>query len=427
MDIADRTSNRCLLLPGRYLIAELLIRHSEGTIMADSDHMDKKDTCSAQELGNPVLRVGSRLLQNAYTGGDVLLLRAGHEIRDTAELNRLLQADVTFGPDRSKVIPIDLDNENNISEYDTNISGLNERVQHAATIKAEVVKDVRRVFGRIQSTGETDLEAAQNAVASLVSDMMEDPRAMVSLAQLKNVDAYTFTHSVNVSILAIYLAMKTNHRASFQEIGVGALLHDVGKTRTPSKVLHKQGPLSPFEMLIMKQHPVIGAELLEKSGVTCKLTLSCVRDHHEKVNGLGYPNGKAGKEISTYAMITSLADIYDALTTDRPYRKAMNPRDAMLIMTEKMKMELDPLLLQRFVSAIGYFPVGSHVKLSNGCVGVVVLNHAFDPLRPKVELTKDVIGRNIPCGEMVDLSKQRDMFVKKVLSHGVSLADLKAA
>lgn len=165
----------------------------------------------------------------------------------------------------------------------------------------------------------------------------------------------------------------------------------------------------------MRQHPQNGVDMLSKSGGYSELALTCVLEHHERAHGRGYPAGKSGSQIDQRAMITALADVYDALTTDRPYRGAMNPRDAMLMMTQELGVGFDQNLLKHFVSAIGYFPVGSKVQLSNGYSAIVVKNHPTDPLRPAVELVKDDKGKEVTCERAIDLRDEDSIYVKKFL------------
>jgi putative nucleotidyltransferase with HDIG domain len=276
---------------------------------------------------------------------------------------RLLEPDVTFGPDGSKIIPIDLDNELELDKEELQetepIDDPEERLKHASALKSEAVKDLTRVFRKIEATGEVDVVQAGGTVGKLIDELKGNHSALMTLAQLKDADAYTFTHSVNVSILTMYLALKCNLGSYLTEIGTGALLHDIGKIKIPLKVLRKDGPLDDDERRIIEQHPDLGARLLIKSGCKSDITISCVLDHHEKLTGRGYPVGKLGAAINTFAKITCLADIYDALTTDRPYRRAMSPRDALLLMMHKMKDDLDLQLLNIFISTMGQYVEGT--------------------------------------------------------------------
>ncbi len=327
------------------------------------DHENTKGNEEVFEPKAPRLRIGSKLLQDAFSGDGYLLLRSGAPIDSELRLQRLLQPDVRFGPYRSTEIPLDLENEAELDAaqgtIDPRLEKFLEDLNIAKAVKSEAIEKINELFQRVCTNGELDLYIAQNIASQLLNCLMRNPAALVSLSLLKDADRYTFTHSVNVSILAMYLAIHTDMREEIEDVGIGALLHDVGKLDIPVNILNKQGPLSEKEMQVMKRHPVAGYEILRRSGEKRHIVLSCVRSHHEKINGKGYPDGKMGPQISSHAMVTSIADIYDALTTDRPYRRSYNPKDALDLMLDKMTTDLDPSLLQCFAWVIGHYPVGS--------------------------------------------------------------------
>ncbi len=378
-----------------------------------------KQMCEVVEA-RPRLRLGSRLLADAYAGDGNLLLRAGAEIDSECRLNRLLQPDVRFGPERSNKIPIDLEREAHLNnarptnELDT--AEFDKSVSRALKIKDEVIRVITEVFDRIKSLDGVEVRFAERAVSSLVNEMLEDPRALVSLTKLKDADAYTFTHSVNVSILAIYLAMHSGLIDDLELIGTAALLHDIGKMSIPLSILNKPSALTSQEQKQIMAHPQMGVDLLKKSGGFPGEIVRAVLDHHEKYCGIGYPNRRNGSSISRHARVISIADVYDALTTDRPYRKAMDPREAMLLMTGHMSKSFEPVLLKEFVAAVGYFPVGSHVKLTNGCWATVVRNHPAEPLQPAVQTIRDAQGRATRETTATDLRRKKDVYVQTFIS-----------
>lgn len=390
--------------------------------MAASHRNLTKGSEEVAELKVSRLRIGSRLLQDAYSGDGCLLLRAGAPVDSERRLERLLQPDVRFGPDRLAEIPLDLENEAELDAaqgtIDPRLEKFLENISLAKTVKYEAIEGLKDLFKRVNASGEIDLGIAREIASQLLSTLMKNPPALVSLSQLKDADKYTFVHSVNVSILAMYLALHTDYRTNIEEIGIGSILHDVGKSNMPPQILHKQGPLSDAEMRVMKQHPLIGYELLHRSGERRRIILSCVRSHHEKVNGRGYPDGKKGPQISPYAMMTSIADIYDALTTDRPYRRAYNPKDALDLMLNRMAPGLENSLLQCFAWVIGHYPVGSEVELSDGRIGMVLNHYATDPDRPTIMVRTTKNGRKLASPQILPLSSRPDLSIKGFVQQG---------
>lgn len=373
--------------------------------------MDRPDAVQRSKV-RPRLRLGRRLTRDAYLPNGLLLLSAGSVIDSRAWLARLSDPGVWFGPDKSRKSPRAPKAPDSSTE---SIAEFTAKLKRAEAIKAEAIDDVELVFARIISGG-GPVDETRRIVASLLEQLLDEPRALVSLTQVKDVDNYTFTHCVNVCIMAMYIAITANVAADVEEIGTGALLHDVGKVSIPLRVLNKSAPLNTEEMALIKKHPIMGMEMITRSGKWSGTVMSCVLDHHEKIDGSGYPNGKKGNSIDIPARVTALADVYDALTTDRAYRNAMNPREAMLVMMEWMSAGLDRQLLSAFVASVGYFPVGSHVELSNGCTAIVTSNNPADPLRPQVKLTSSARGLVVVYGQPVDLGMERDLYVKKFIS-----------
>jgi putative nucleotidyltransferase with HDIG domain len=316
----------------------------------------------------PILRVGARLTANAYSPSGILVLRAGRVIENEHQLSRLFRHGVNFGAKRRAESDESTGDGNRTTDLDPKDKELEANIRRATVLKSEAVHQVESVFGRIESSGEVDIPLVQETVSGLVTELMGDRLALASLVQLKNADSYTFTHSVNVAILAMYLAMNARLEDDLERIGTGAILHDIGKVATPSWVLRKNGPLDDLEMKAVQRHPGHGAELLLESGFQDSIALSCVLDHHEKLTGKGYPRGKKATELSPYAKITGLADIYDALTTNRPYRKAMKPEDALRLMIQEMEDDLDPWLLECFVATVGNLTERTSVTSEGGVV-----------------------------------------------------------
>jgi len=321
---------------------------------------------SIRTAHRPRLRMGSCLLEDAYAGNNTLLLRAGARISSYSKLIRLMQPDVRFGAHRSVDVPLDVVNEieleHEAAKLHEETEDLEVRVQHAFALKKEAVQEVASVFTRIESSGVVDVGLARKTVSCFVNELIKDSFTLASLVQLKDADAYTLTHSVNVCILAMYVARMLGFEDLMQEVGTGALLHDIGKVRTPTSILQKPGPLDESEVRIIREHPTYGGELLLKSGDPSEISLECVLDHHERVSGGGYPRGKSARDLGLYAQVTGLADVYDALTTDRPYRRAMSPEDTLALMLHEMGGDLDKELLHYFTTLVGYIADEDRVR-----------------------------------------------------------------
>ena len=363
---------------------------------------DEERIDTAAGAGRWMLRVGSHVPDNVYSADGILLLRAGSVISTNSQLVRLIQPDVLFGEETAAEARLAAMSRRppkvRVAKPSMKPEERKARVEAATALKAEVVGDVTSVFGRIEDGGTVDVTAARGAVSKLLGSMFSDDFALASLVQLKDVDGYTFTHSVNTSILSMYLAMTADCHIDVTELGLGALLHDIGKLGTPVSILRKVGPLDETEMGVIRRHPERGDDLLAQSGCRNEATQHCVLDHHEKMSGSGYPCGKVGKQISPYARIVCLADIYDALTTDRPYRKALSPRDALSVMAQEMESELDQWWLQVLEAAVCRFvEEGDAPKTDHPVVTPVASRPLEETTRPTVFAATGALSLDIRC------------------------------
>ena len=268
-----------------------------------------------------------------------------------------------------------------------------ESVAAAKAGRDQARQAIDRLMEDLRFGKSVDTLAAREAVEELVTRVSADASAALWLTNLKNRDEYTSIHCVNVCVLAlafgVYLELE---RDALVNLGTGALLHDVGKTRTPESILNKPGPLDEREFEIMKRHPEDGYQLLAAGGVTGKDVLDIVRLHHERVPGTGYPFGLKGEAVPLTVRIVGLVDTYDAMTSDRAYRDAISADDAL---NQLYRFEHDAFgadLVEAFIRCLGIFPVGSVVELDNGAVGVVVRTRPDARLQPTLRMVRTPDG-----------------------------------
>ncbi|WP_447753759.1 HD-GYP domain-containing protein [Sphingopyxis fribergensis] len=210
-------------------------------------------------------------------------------------------------------------------------------------------------------------------LASAIGASIErDAKALVNLVRLKEKDEYTYLHSVAVCALMINFARHLGlDPQETQDMGVAGLLHDVGKVAVPDAILNKPGALSKAEMRSVRAHPVVGHRLLASSHGAPDLALELCLRHHEKIDGTGYPGGLKGDALSLAARMGAICDVYDAVTSNRPYKEAWTPCEALTAM-QTWTGHFDPVLLDRFADSLGIYPVGTLVRISTGEMGVVV-------------------------------------------------------
>lgn len=268
----------------------------------------------------------------------------------------------------------------------------------AKQVVEQAMTDVR--LGR-----EIAVDSVRQTVETMADNVLHNPDALTSLSRLKSFDEYTFYHSVNTCILALAVG---NHlcleRDSLVALGIGALLHDIGKMAIPLEILNKPGRFTPDEYEIMKQHALRGAETL---AATTGLHESCIQpalQHHERCDGSGYPFRLTRKDLSLFGRISSIVDIYDAMTSDRVYHRVIPAYEALRYLYGLGQGGLvDPELVQHFISCVGIYPVGSCVKLNTGAIGIVQAIHRENLLRPVVLLVRAPDQTAIDPAQPLDL------------------------
>ena len=256
------------------------------------------------------------------------------------------------------------------------------KVSLSESVKQRVAEGVQYLYNNTASEGFTD--ATNNIANDLMRAITENHAIAVDISALKTSDEYTFKHSVDVATMAMIIAKKHGlGEKEIYDIGISGLLHDVGKSKIPHDVLNKPGRLSDIEFALMKQHTLFGYAILKDKEEIAPAIAMGVLQHHEKLDGKGYPLGLAAEKINPYAKFLSVADIYDALVTERPYKAAFSQRDA-IEMIMSMTNELDIDVMRSFLGSVILYPVGCTVQLSNGERARVVRNDPQYILRPKV-------------------------------------------
>lgn len=256
------------------------------------------------------------------------------------------------------------------------------KVTLSASVKERVSTGIQFLYSDTASPNFSN--TASNIAQNLMQAITENDAVAMNIDALKVSDEYTFKHSVDVATMGMIIARKSGlSEKDVYQVGVAGLLHDVGKSQIPNEILNKAGKLTEEEFTIMKKHTVFGYNILKEKSDLPTEVVAGVLQHHEKINGRGYPLKLTEKQISTYAKVLSVADIYDALVTERPYKKGFSPHDA-LEMIMALTDELDLNYMRSFIETVILYPVDSVVTLSNGERAKVVQNTPQYPMRPKV-------------------------------------------
>jgi len=278
-------------------------------------------------------------------------------------------------------------------------------LERAARICQTARGAVISMFSEARMGKAIDAEGALLLVDEINASIERNPGALVSLARLKTADDYTFMHSVAVCGLMISLGRQLGLQPQqLREAGLAGLMHDLGKALVPNEVLNKPGKLTDAEFAVMKKHPELGHGLLLEAGTAGEVALDVCLHHHERIDGTGYPYRLQGSAISLYAKMGAVCDVYDAITSNRPYKTGWNPAESIRRMAEWARGHFDERVFHAFVKSVGIYPVGSLVRMTSGRLGVVIEQNEAALTTPKVKLFFSTRADMRIPPEIVDLS-----------------------
>lgn len=301
------------------------------------------------------------------------------------------ETSVTFSQAPRQIAPVSMDDE----------------LGRASAIVSKSKQAVYSMFHEARMGKAVDVGNAQTMVEEIADSVMRNPGALIGLARLKTKDDYTYMHSVAVCALMVALSKQLGlSEQETRDAGLAGLLHDIGKMMVPADILNKPGKLTDAEFVSVKEHPAAGYQILKDAEGLCAVALDVCLHHHEKMDGTGYPGRLKGDEISLYARMGAVCDVYDAITSNRPYKQGWCPAESLRKMAEWSNGHFDEKVFQAFVKSIGIYPVGTLVRLESGRLGVVVEQQIGKSLLlPKVRVFFSVRSMAYIAPELLDLSR----------------------
>ncbi|MBP2024123.1 HD-GYP domain-containing protein (c-di-GMP phosphodiesterase class II) [Clostridium punense] len=336
--------------------------------------------------------------KNIYTNDGLVLLRAGVKLK-TQYIKKLHELGVYY-------IYVEDERLEDIDVVDDKLN----------LLKQETMKSLSSIM---KNTGMLDKNNTKQCLAmldELIDYVLELGDVNKSLYDIKTHDNYTFLHCIDTALMCTFLGLSCNMtKESIREVTIGGLLHDLGKIKVSSTIINKNGPLTDEEFEEMKKHPIYGKELLEENINIPHSSIVGIEQHHEKVNGKGYPYGLTGNEISKYGKIICICDVYDAVSSDRSYRNKFNPSDAYELILAGCGSSFDSSIVKSFKETFSVYPLGCCVRLSNGIEGYVIKQNKNFPDRPVLRILYDNETKIPIKFYEIDLLETPNLIIERVI------------
>lgn len=284
-------------------------------------------------------------------------------------------------------------------------------------LRVDTVRFVKNSFQDVTQFRRIDTSQVQKTVSRLLDDILSRDSVLVSLADIRTHDDYIFGHSVNVCVMSLVTGITMGLDAEhLKELGIGALLHDIGKLYIPPNILNKPLDLEPWEYEEVQKHTRIGFELLRQHDDLTEPVMLVAHQHHERWNGQGYPQKLGGTDIHQFARIVAVADTYDALMADRPYRSSYTLGQTTTIIDRLSGIQLDPCCVEALLSNLAVYPIGGLVELNTGSIAMVMSVNKACPGRPIVKILFDRYGKKLEKPYRVDLAPYPSVMIKRNLN-----------
>jgi len=286
---------------------------------------------------------------------------------------------------------------------------IKEEIVRAKAIRQEAKETIKSIMNDIRFGRNIERGKVEEIVDKMAVSIFRNQDALLSLSKIRKIDEYTYAHSVSVCALMLAFGKHLGFKSQeLREAGIGAMLHDIGKIKVPLEIINKRGTLSDEEIKLVREHVRFGCAMLEETSGISETSILVAAEHHERVDGMGYPNGLSGDDISRYGKAAAIIDVYDSMTSNRSYRNRIPATDALGKLFEWSKLNFDGRLVQEFVRCIGIYPIGSLVYLESGLLAVVISHGIKSLLHPIIRVIFDTKKNSYIRPYDIDLAQESD-------------------
>ena len=344
------------------------------------------------------VKVGEILGRNVFTNNGSVLLRTGVKL-NKQYIKKLKELGVFY-----------------IYLEDARLDDISIEDEKLSDLKAITMKNMAKIMKNVTGGNKRKTEDSLSVVTDLVNHIIEMGDVNKSLYDIQTFDNYSYLHSVDTGIMAIFLGLSMNlSEGELKELGIGAILHDLGKTKIDKNIITKIGKLTDEEFKEIKMHPIYGKKILEKNFLMSSEVLRAVEHHHERIDGSGYPYGLIKNQISKFAKIIGVCDVYNAVSNDRCYRERFNPSDAYELILAGCGKDFDEEVVNNFKKTFSVFPLGICLKLSNGVEGYVIKQNKNFPDRPVIRVLYENETREPIKFYEIDLLECHNIVVQSII------------
>ncbi len=299
------------------------------------------------------------------------------------------------------------ENKEQTTQKDVIIS-LEQEMKTASKLYQDAKELQNKILKTITLNKEINLKEVQESTDAIVDSIFRNQDALSCMSRLRIKDEYLMEHSLNVSILMTIFAKHLQlERNTIEQLALGAFLHDIGKIKVPSEILNKPAKLTPEEFEVIKSHVTLGINILKEIPQMPDVIIDIVHKHHERLNGSGYPNNVLGENISQYSRMIAIVDSYDAMTAERVYKAGMHPITAFKNLIKESPNAYDEDLVEKFISCLGVYPIGTLVKLTSGKLGLISKLNKNKPLQPFVRVFYNARLNQAIAMQEIDLSQAK--------------------